>query len=166
MRSTWSLADYSAHHQPFQYYAVTANRHHLPPSSTAAIGHDDAAHHQYDLVDFTAALQAGNLPAVSFLKAAKYQDGHPGYSDPLDEQHFLVDTLNPLQKSKDWRSTAVVIAYDDSDGWYDHQASPLVNPSQSPQDALTSPGICDQRRHRRWQASRTGAATDPARRCW
>jgi phospholipase C len=137
-----TVTDYSAHHQPFQYYATTANPHHLPPSSPAAIGHDDVANHQYDLADFTAALQAGNLPAVSFLKAAKYQDGHPGYSDPLDEQHFLVNTINALQKSKDWRSTAIVIAYDDSDGWYDHQASPIVNPSQSPQDALTAPGVC------------------------
>jgi phospholipase C len=137
-----SVGDYSAHHEPFQYYASTANPHHLPPSSPAAIGHIDGAQHQYDLADFTTALQAGHLPAVSFLKAAKYQDGHPGYSDPLDEQHFLVDTLNALQKSKDWSSTAVVIAYDDSDGWYDHQPSPIVNPSQSAQDALTAPGIC------------------------
>ncbi|MBV9161187.1 MAG: alkaline phosphatase family protein [Pseudonocardiales bacterium] len=137
-----SVGDYSAHHEPFQYYASTANPHHLPPSSAAAIGHTDAANHQYDLTDFTTALQAGNLPAVSFLKAAEYQDGHAGYSDPLDEQHFLVNTLNALQRSKDWRSTAVVIAYDDSDGWYDHQPSPIINPSQSPQDALTAPGIC------------------------
>ena len=137
-----TVSDYSAHHQPFQYYASTANPHHLPPSSTSAIGHTDVANHQYDLADFTTALTAGNLPAVSFLKAARYQDGHPGYSDPLDEQHFLVDTLNALQQSKDWPSTAVVIAYDDSDGWYDHQASPIVNPSQSAQDALTAPGIC------------------------
>ncbi|MGH3773768.1 MAG: phospholipase C [Pseudonocardiaceae bacterium] len=137
-----TVTDYSAHHQPFQYYKSTANPHHLPPSSTAAIGHTDAANHQYDLADFSTALRAGNLPAVSFLKAAKYQDGHAGYSDPLDEQHFLVDTLNALQRSKDWRSTAVVIAYDDSDGWYDHQPSPIVNPSQSPQDALSAPGIC------------------------
>ncbi|MBV9163412.1 MAG: alkaline phosphatase family protein [Pseudonocardiales bacterium] len=134
--------DYSAHHEPFQYYASTANPHHRPPSSTAAIGHTDAANHQYDLADFTAALRAGNLPAVSFLKAAAYQDGHAGYSDPLDEQHFLVDTLNALQRSTQWRSTAVVITYDDSDGWYDHQPSPIVNPSQSPQDALSAPGIC------------------------
>ncbi|MEO7196717.1 MAG: alkaline phosphatase family protein, partial [Pseudonocardiaceae bacterium] len=33
-----SVADYSAHHEPFQYYQSTANPHHLPPSSTAAIG--------------------------------------------------------------------------------------------------------------------------------
>ena len=53
------------------------------------IGKTDQANHQYDLTDFGTALKTGNLPAVSFLKAAEYQDGHAGYSDPLDEQNFL-----------------------------------------------------------------------------
>ena len=35
------------------------------------IGHTDQANHQYDLTDFDAALKAGNLPAVSFLKARR-----------------------------------------------------------------------------------------------
>jgi phospholipase C len=107
-----------------------------------AIGRTDQANHQYDLTDFTAALTAGNLPAVSFLKAANYQDGHAGYSDPIDEQHFLVSTVNALQKSKQWRSTAVVISYDDSDGWYDHVMSPIVNSSRTTQDALSGAGVC------------------------
>jgi phospholipase C len=124
-----SVVDYSPHHSPFQYYKSTSNPKHLPPSSVAKIGHSDQANHNYDLTDFDAALKAGNLPAVSFLKAATYQDGHPGNSDPLDEQHFLVDTINKIQKSKDWASTAIIIAYDDSDGWYDHKAAPIVNGS-------------------------------------
>src|SRR5262249_38353978 len=82
------------------------------------------------------------MPAVSYLKAAAYQDGHAAYSDPLDEQSFLVDTLNRLQKSPDWKSTAVVIAYDDSDGWYDHQMSPIVSQSASVDDGLTDTGLC------------------------
>jgi len=123
--------DYSAHHAPFQYYASTANPHHLPPSSPAMIGRTDRANHQYDLSDFSLALAQGNLPAVSFLKAAKYQDGHAGYSDPLDEQQFLVSTINQLQRSPLWWSTAVVIAYDDSDGWYDHVPAPVVMQSPS-----------------------------------
>ena len=81
-----TVTDYIPHHEPFQYYTSTANPHHLPPSSVAMIGHTDQANHQYDLSDFWAAADAGNLPAVSFLKAAAYQDGHAGYSDPLDEQ--------------------------------------------------------------------------------
>lgn len=113
-------ADYSAHHNPFEYYKSTSNPHHLPPASEAEIGNNGQANHQYDLSDFDEALKAGNLPAVSFLKAAEYQDGHAGYSDPTDEQNFLVKEINALEQSKDWSSTAVIIAYDDSDGWYDH----------------------------------------------
>jgi phospholipase C len=137
-----SVSDYSPHHEPFQYYRSTANPHHLPPSSVGAIGHGDQANHQYDLSDFDQALSAGNLPAVSFLKAAEYQDGHAGYSDPLDEQHFVVNIVNRLQSSKDWKSTAVVLAYDDSDGWYDHQMGPILNGSVSADDALSAPGVC------------------------
>ena len=132
--------DYIPHHQPFQYYATTRKEPHSRPSSAAAIGRSnipgthnpDPANHQYDTHDFFDALKAGNLPAVSFLKAPAYQDGHAGYSDPLDEQHFLVTIINALQKSREWSETAVIITYDDSDGWYDHQMPPIVNPSFSP----------------------------------
>lgn len=134
--------DYIPHHEPFQFYASTANPHHLPPSSIAMIGHSDQANHQYDLSDFWAAVAANHLPAVSFLKAPGYQDGHAGYSDPLAEQAFLVDTINRLQQSPAWKDTAILITYDDSDGWYDHQMPPLMMTSVSAADALTGPGQC------------------------
>jgi phospholipase C len=148
-RSTTSLvtntnkADYIPHHEPFQYYKSTANLTHARPYSVTSVGTTDAANHQYDMHDFYDAVLAGNYPAVNFLKAPGYQDGHPGYSDPLDEQTFIVNVINFLQQeSGDWEHTAVVIAYDDSDGWYDHQMPPIVNQSASPADALTGAGFC------------------------
>src|ERR671922_627775 len=105
-----SVKDYNPHHEAFMYYNSTANPHHLPPSSVAMIGHTDKANHQYDLTDFWAAAQAGNMPAVSYLKAPAYQNGHPGYSDPIDEQNYLVSTINHLQHLPEWNSTAVIIA--------------------------------------------------------
>ncbi|TME67462.1 MAG: hypothetical protein E6I59_00505 [Chloroflexi bacterium] len=138
-----TVTDYIPHHEPFQYYTSTSNPHHLPPTSTAMIGKTDQANHQYDLSNFWDAATKGDMPAVNFLKAAAYQDGHAGYSDPLDEQHFLVDTINRLQKLPTWNSTAVIIAYDDSDGWYDHVMGPIVSQSNDPAyDALTDPGQC------------------------
>ena len=127
------IVDYIPHHAPFQYYPSTANPTHKRPSSVAAIGTgaDGGANHQYDMTDFDAALKAGNLPAVSFLKAAGYQDGHAGYSDPLDGQAFIASTVNALEASPFWNDTAVVVLYDDSDGWYDH-AHAVVNPSRIP----------------------------------
>ena len=153
--------DYIPHHEPFQYYASTANPHHLAPSSLNAIGTDtqtvtggvpqfDTANHQYDMSDFdklVGAINAGQLPgsalpAVSYLKASGYQDGHPGYSDPVDEQQFVAREVNALEKTPEWANTAVVISYDDSDGWYDHAYSGVKNASASPQDFLTGAGVC------------------------
>jgi phospholipase C len=133
-------ADYSPHHNPFEYYKSTANPQHLPPTSEAAIGHTDQANHQYDLSAFSQTLKDGNMPAVSFLKAAEYQDGHPGYSDPIDEQHFIVNTVNQIEQSKYWKSTAIIVTYDDSDGWYDHQPAPIVNGSNTALDASVCTG--------------------------
>jgi phospholipase C len=149
-RSTTSLitnskkADYIPHHQPFQYYKSTANLTHVRPTSTAMIGYQgDAANHQYDINDFYTAVSAGNFPAVSFLKAPGFQDGHAGYSDPIDEQAFIVHVINYLMtNSNAWGSTAVVIAYDDSDSWYDHQMPPTVNQSATAVDGLTGTGLC------------------------
>jgi phospholipase C len=134
--------DYIPHHQPFQYYASTANPNHTRPASTSEIGTNGPANHQYDIHDFFDAVKAGNFPAVSFLKAAGFQDGHAGYSSPLDEQTFVVNTINFLERRPEWKDTAVVILWDDSDGWYDHQMGPIVNTSASTADALTGPNAC------------------------
>jgi phospholipase C len=159
--------DYIPHHEPFDYYASTANPHHLtiPTNATGddtlagleQIGKDtqsykngvpqfDTPNHQYDVSDFDQLLSAisrgelprSALPAVSFLKAPGWQDGHAAYSDPADEQQFITSEINALERSPDWQSTAVVIAYDDSDGWYDHAYRGVTNPSLSPADNLTN----------------------------
>ncbi len=143
-----TVGDYIPHHEPFEYFAQTTNQHHLRPSSVAAIGQTDQANHQYDVTDFFDALKAGHLPAVSYVKAGAYQDGHAAYSDPIDEQIFVVGVINALMQSKNWKDTAVIIAYDDSDGWYDHQMGPIVMQSHgSPtdprlDDQLLGPGNC------------------------
>ncbi|WP_084151763.1 phospholipase C [Nocardioides halotolerans] len=126
-----SSIDYIPHHNPFSYYPSTANPHHLPPSSIKAVGTTDQANHNYDLSVFAQAIKNKSLPAVSFLKARAFEDGHAGYSSPLDEQRFLVEQINLIQKSKYWKDTAIVIAYDDSDGWYDHRAAKITHGSHN-----------------------------------
>ncbi len=156
-RSTYSatvaqtVTDYIPHHNWFQYYKSTSNPTHARPSSTLAIGHTlelddrtvDPANHQYGLNDFVAAVKAGNYPAVSYIKMPAFQDGHAGYSDPLDEQAGVVQLLNFLQQQPEWSSTAVLITWDDSDGWYDHK---FVSPSNASFDAqadqLGGSGVC------------------------
>lgn len=134
------VPDYSPHHQPFQYYRSTANPNHLPPTSVRAIGHQDQANHQYDLIDFWAAAEEHHIPAVSFIKPPAYQDGHPKYSDILAFQTFLVETINQLQYLPEWKFMAVIVVWDDSGGWYDHVMPPIINQSHVPPDALLGPG--------------------------
>lgn len=135
-------ADYDPEEEPFQFYTATQNLQHARPASVAAIGTNiDGANHQYDIHDFRDALAAGNMPAVSFLKAPASLDGHPGFSDPLDEQKFIVDMVNAIEQSQFWPSTAIIITYDDSDGWYDH-AMNLVNGSATAIDTLNGAGVC------------------------
>ncbi|HYM51579.1 MAG TPA: alkaline phosphatase family protein [Candidatus Limnocylindrales bacterium] len=66
--------------------------------------HESKARKAADLTDFFAAIDAGNLPAVSYLKAAGYQDGHAGDSTPLDEPRFIVSTINRLERTPFWRT--------------------------------------------------------------
>ena len=160
--------DYVQHHAWFQYYASTQNLAHTRPSSVAVIGHTDPldstatpVHHQYDVDDFFAAVNAGNYPSVSFLKAPSVADAHPGNSDPIDEQAFVTSVVNFLEQQPDWKNTAVIVTYDDSDGWYDHQfASPTTSSFDSTSvqsagnssdnersvtgaDQVTSAGVCN-----------------------
>ncbi len=142
--------DYIPHHAWFQYYQSTQNPTHARPTSVAAIGHTyvpdtktlDPANHEYDINDFYAAVQSGNFPAVSYLKAPSYQDAHAGYSDPADEQNFIVQVVNFLEQQKGWKETAVIVNYDDSDGWYDHSYAAPTSASYSTADQLNGSGVC------------------------
>jgi phospholipase C len=147
-----TVTDYTPHHAWFQYFASTLNMNHTRPSSTAMIGHNEtndapggatAVNHQYDYNDFIAAVSGGNFPSVSYIKAPAFQDAHPGNSNPLDEQDFVGKVVNFLQQQPDWKNTAVIITYDDSDGWYDHYAPNILNSSfDTTADQMNSPGNC------------------------
>jgi phospholipase C len=146
-----SVTDYIPHHAWFQYYQSTANPTHARPSSPQAIGHTfgadgktlDPANHGYDLEDFFAAVKAGNFPAVAYIKTQAFQDGHAGNSNPLDEQAGMVDLINFLQQQKEWKETAVIVTYDDSDGWYDHAYAAPTTASYDPtNDQVNGPGLC------------------------
>jgi phospholipase C len=134
---------YNNHYDPFQYFASTSNPHHMPPSSIDMIGHTDQANHQYDLRDFWSAAIYGTLPAVSFIKFQSANTGHPTDSTVLHEQRYLVETINALQRLAEWDNMAIMITYDDSDGWYDHVMPPIVNQSSDPgNDTLMGAGMC------------------------
>jgi phospholipase C len=146
-----AVRDYIPHHNWFQYFPTTSNPRHLRPASPQAIGYSlmpdgktgDPANHVYALRDFYNAVRAGNFPSVSYVKMSAYQDGHAGYSNPLDEQDGVVTLINFLERQPQWKNTAAIITWDDSDGWYDHAFAKVTNPSHSQAaDRLDGPGRC------------------------
>ena len=138
--------DFIPHHASFQYYASTANlKHTRPTNSPSQYRYQRPPRGQSSTT--TPTTSSPRLPRTTCLRSAS--SSRPAsrrvirsYSDPLDEQIFLVTVLNALQKSPEWSSTAVVISWDDSDGWYDHVMSPILNQSASSADALTGTGSC------------------------
>jgi phospholipase C len=130
--SPTSLGVYSPHHDPFQYFTSTADLTHAD-AFDPNMSYPQANRHQRDLSVFDAALAGAplpgqtvvpTLPAISWVKAPEISDGHPGYSGPALEDAFVGDLVARLQASPYWKNTALVIAFDETGGWWDHVAPP------------------------------------------
>ncbi|MEX1047287.1 MAG: alkaline phosphatase family protein [Actinomycetota bacterium] len=76
--------------------------------------------------EFIPDAEADRLPAVSWLIPPIWLSDHPPYSVCAGE-NWVVRILNALQRSPEWESTAVVIAWDDFGGFYDHAPPPHVD---------------------------------------
>ncbi len=120
------------------WWQATSNEDHTASAANNEIGFNGPANHQYDTPEFFESLEGKDgaaLPAVSFLCADVVRTGHPSSSDPLDEQEWIESDVNAIQKSAYWPSTAIVIEYDDSDGYYDHQPPTILNSSNTGNDS-------------------------------
>jgi phospholipase C len=120
------------------WWQATSNEDHTASAANNEIGFSGPANHQYDTPEFFESLEGTGgaaLPAVSFLRADVVRTGHPSSSDPLDEQEWIESDVNAVEKSAYWPSTAIVIEYDDSDGYYDHQAPTILNSSNTGNDS-------------------------------
>ena len=93
-------ANFLPHHQPFNYYARFAP------------GTKDRAEHLKDGADFLADLDHGALPAVAFYEPAGRGD------ERIDE------LLRRIRASPLWPTTAVIVAYADNGGFWDHVPPP------------------------------------------
>jgi phospholipase C len=101
---------YLSHHNPFQYY----------PSWFGNV----QAGHMRDSADFFEDLKAGRLPSVSFIKATGGRDEHPANSAPRWGEEWVMSLLKALGASPLWGKAAVVVAYDEGGGFWDHVAPP------------------------------------------
>jgi phospholipase C len=104
---------YSPHHNPFQYFQ----------------NYEDGKYSSNlkDYNNFAQDVANGTLPTVSFVKGGYGDDEHPGsnQSTPSAED-FSVKTINQIMNSPYWKDTAIIVAYDEGGGFYDHVAPPTA----------------------------------------
>jgi acid phosphatase len=103
------------HHQPFAYYSNYAD-------GTAA-----KAAHLKDENDFVAAVAAGTLPPVSFIKPIGANNEHPGYATLTAGENHVVDLIKSIQASPLWADTTIIVTYDENGGFWDHVPPPVVD---------------------------------------
>jgi phospholipase C len=75
---------------------------------------------------FFAAARRGRLPAVSWLTPNNHVSEHPP-SRISNGQAYVTRVIDAVMRSKDWRSTAIFLAWDDWGGFYDHVTPPQAD---------------------------------------
>jgi len=69
-------------------------------------------------------LTKGQLPAVSYITSSIDSERSP--QNPAQGEAFVRSLINSLMQSSAWKSTALLLTYDDSGGWYDHAVPPTI----------------------------------------
>src|ERR1700721_4534025 len=81
-----------------------------------------------DATDFFEDVKSGKLPNVSFIKATGARDEHPANSAPRWGEDWVMSLLKAIGGSALWSKTAIVVAYDEGGGFWDHVAPPTPDP--------------------------------------
>jgi phospholipase C len=70
-------------------------------------------------------VKAGKMPAVSWINPPDSYNEHPGGGISICAgENWTVQHINAIMHSKYWRSTAIIVTWDDFGGFYDHVAPP------------------------------------------
>jgi phospholipase C len=75
---------------------------------------------------FANAARHGTLPAVSWIAPSQAVSEHPPGLVSRG-QSFVTGLINAVMRSKEWKSTAIFLAWDDWGGFYDHVRPPKVD---------------------------------------
>jgi len=103
------------HHQPFAYFAKLGD------------GTEARKEHLKDEADFVAAIDAGTLPAVAFYKPIGIENQHPGYATITNADLKAANLITKIENGPQWKSTAIIVTYDENGGFWDHVAPPKAD---------------------------------------
>ena len=107
-----TCSDYVPQEEPFQYFTTTANSEHTQ---------------NFTMASFNDMLTSGTLPSVYWIQPDGAKDMHPGAGNILDGVEFLDNVVQAVKNSGEWQSTAIIVLFDESGGWYDHVSPPQLS---------------------------------------
>jgi phospholipase C len=84
------------------------------------------ARHIFPVDDLMSDIEAGGLPAVTWITPRFEVSEHPEYSFCHGE-NWTTQVINALMRSPQWESTAIFVTWDDYGGFYDHVPPPQVD---------------------------------------
>ena len=103
---------YVPQENPFQYFQSTANSSHVL---------------NFDMAGFRADLSSGNIPSVMWVTPSPGNSMHPGSGNIADGIEWLDELVQAVKGSSLWSSTAIIVLWDESGGWYDHVPPPQLS---------------------------------------
>lgn len=107
-----SCAHYVPQENPFQYFQSTAN---------------SANVQNFTMSGFNTMLSAGTVPSVMWVQPSPGHSMHPGQGSIADSIEWLDDFVQSVKSSSLWGSTAIMVLWDESGGWYDHVPPPQLS---------------------------------------
>lgn len=72
-------------------------------------------------------VRQGKLPSVSWVVPDVQDSDHAGQGDSEEGPSWVAAIVNSIGQSSYWKSTAIVVVWDDWGGWYDHVPPPQVD---------------------------------------
>lgn len=106
-----SCQNYVPQENPFQYFTSTENAANLQ---------------DFDMANFQQTLANGTLPAVAWITPDPVASMHPGAGNLANGIEWLDNLVTLVKNSSAWPSTAMVVLWDESGGWYDHVPPPQL----------------------------------------
>jgi phospholipase C len=110
----WTAKEYPPVFAPFLFF----------PNTTA--GTPGAATHLKDESDFLAALNGDALPSVAIVKPALNEHPVVGSGLLAGDQHAAA-LVRAVQASQYWKTSAIVVTYDEGSGLWDHVPPPKLD---------------------------------------
>jgi phospholipase C len=107
-----TCVDYVPQENPMQYFTTTQYSANLK---------------NFTLGDFATALStSSSFPSVAWITPAPLESMHPGSGDAANGIAWLKTVVNDVKSSALWPSTAILVMWDESGGWYDDVPPPQL----------------------------------------